>query len=96
MADFQIAEMAGAVLPSVGEVYLANVLRENVARLETLYHERARYCGSSERASRAFRERTRSRRRWGFLPETRIQAAHNFVLTERRTMRSSSWRFSCM
>jgi hypothetical protein len=83
VADFEVAEVAGAVLALRGRSEFRHVLRENVARLETLYEQRTDIADHGGEPVARF-ERVGRADRHGFLAERGIDAADDFVLAEER------------
>src|SRR5277367_2089646 len=79
MAIFMVAEMAGAILALRGRGVLAHVLRENVARLEALHHQRANIADHGREPVALF-ESVRGAYGDRLLPEARVDPADDLIL----------------
>ena len=81
VADFQVAEMAGAVFALRRRSEFRHVLGEDVARRDAFDEQRADIADHG-RDPVAFLEGVAGADRNGFLAETGIEAADNFILAE--------------
>ena len=81
MADFQVAEMAGAVFALRGRSEFRHMLREDISRRDAFYQQRADIADHG-RDPIAFFQGVAGADGDGFLAEAGIEAADNFILAE--------------